>query len=129
MNRYLAVASRSVSNRARLGRRCCAEPLESRCLMAADLSGSFTAVPASFLPGGKNKLVVRVTNGGDTNVSGATVGVSLFASTDQTLDGGDTSVFTLSKRLSVRAASGANVNLSFPSPSNVPDGDYFLLAQ
>src|SRR5687768_2529008 len=100
-----------------------AEQLESRCLLAADLSGSFTAVPASFLPGGRNRLVLRVNNSGDTNVSGATVGVNLFASTDQTLDGADLSIFTLSKRLSARAASGANVNLAFSSPTNVPDGD------
>ena len=73
-----------------------AEQLESRCLFAADLSGSFTAVPASFLPGGRNRLVVRVNNTGDTNVTGATVGVNLFASTDQTLDGADLSIHHIS---------------------------------
>src|SRR3712207_6398427 len=82
------------------------EPLEARQLFAADLTGSITTAPDAFLPGGRNKVVVRLTNIGDTAVSRATVGINLFASTDMTLDPGDLPVFNASKRLTVRGGGG-----------------------
>ena len=123
--------SRAASTRQVAGR-CCAEPLEPRQLFAADLSGAFSgSVPTALLPGGKNKLVLRLVNGGDADASGVAVGVGLFASTDATFDGADipiTSVTT--KKLKLKAAGGGtNVNFAFPSPTNVPDGNYFLIAQ
>jgi hypothetical protein len=111
---------------------CCAEQLESRQLLAADLSGTFSgALPAALLPGGKNKLVLRLVNGGDADVSGTAVGVSLFASTNATLDGADISIASVTtKKLKLKAAGGGtNVNFAFASPTNVPDGNYFLIGQ
>src|SRR5688500_14582522 len=77
-----------------------AERLEDRRLLAADLTGTLTTVPASFLPGGRNKVVLRLTNTGDADVRGQTLSFNLLSSADSTLGSGDTQFFNLSKRVS-----------------------------
>src|ERR687890_13094 len=78
---------------------CCAELLEQRQLLSGDLTGAFTgAVPAGFLPRGKNKLAVQVMNTGDADITDP-FRVALFASTDATLDDGDTRFFSVDKHV------------------------------
>jgi CARDB len=105
------------------------ESLEPRQLLSADLSIAYvTQPPASFLPGAKNKVVVQVTNVGDATATGNVL-VNLLASADATLDVNDTSVASANAKVNKLAVGKSQkITLTFNSPSNVADGNYFLLA-
>jgi hypothetical protein len=89
-------------------------------------------LPAAVVGGAKvkgAKLAVTVTNSGTTDLT-APVTVSLFASTDATVDGSDTPVGTpVTKVLKLKPGATKPVKLKLTEVPNVPDGDYFLLAQ
>src|ERR1700733_5572170 len=62
------------------------ERLEGRQLLSADLVGSFAgAIPQDLEPAMSNHLVVRLSNTGNARAAGQAT-VSLYASTDSTLD-------------------------------------------
>jgi hypothetical protein len=64
----------------------------------------------------------------DGNISaGGTYTVSLFESTDQTLDSSDVLLMTTApKRLNLRSGKNVVVHLPFPAPANA--AGYFLIA-
>ena len=93
-----------------------------------DLAVSYaTQPPASLLPGAKNKVTLVVQNNGNVAASGKET-FNLLASADAALDGGDTSIFTQASTLKIAAGKSAKVTLTFPTPGNVADGNYFILA-
>jgi hypothetical protein len=104
------------------------ERLESRQLLSADLTGVFfgkvpTAIPLQVT----NHLTVRVTNQGDASAVGA-ASVLLYASTDASLDSGDTLLGTGTAKLNLKATKSSNVTVKFASPSALITGGYYLLA-
>src|SRR5437879_3718934 len=108
---------------------CGIDALERRTLLAADLTCAFAgAVPASLPPGARNRISVRVSTVGDELAAG-TVAVKLFASADDVLDGADAPLATVSKAVKLAAGKATTVKLAFPSPTDVPDGDYVLFAR
>ncbi|GEM_PF-4269438 len=109
--------------------RCRLEMLESRQLLSADLASSFTtAVPTLIWPTGTTPITVHVTNVGSSAVRGQAT-VSLYASTDQTLDGGDTLLGSKAMSIGLAAGKGTNASLKVAHPDGLADGQYYILAQ
>jgi subtilase family serine protease len=98
-------------------------------LFSADLTAAFpVGVPASFPPGGSNRLVIAVTNAGDTPAS-ALMSLGVYASLDDQLDAGDKLLDEGSKTTTLRAGKTLKVRFAVDTPTDLPDGDYHLLAR
>jgi hypothetical protein len=106
------------------------ELLEARRLLSSDLVGGLVGrVPADLaFPGQANQLHARLTNDGETIAAGP-VTVKLFASTDATLDGGDSLLSSVTRNARLPAGRSLNIPLRFASPTLLAGGDYFLLTQ
>jgi uncharacterized membrane protein YgcG len=105
------------------------EALERRCLFSASLTGAFGGrFPSSLQPGGKNSVTVRILNTGDATTNGSAA-VALYASTDPTLDAGDTLLATKARAGHLKSGAGANLPIRFASPTTLPDGSYYLLGK
>ena len=88
-------------------------------------------LPAAVVAGSKLKLSLplAITDGGGAAEKG-TVTVNLYASTDATLDGGDTLVATIARAVSIKAGRATTVKLALTSlPASLAEGTYHLLAQ
>jgi hypothetical protein len=105
------------------------EGLEERRLLSADLVGSFVgSIPQSLEPQVNNRLIVRLSNTGNQRAVGQAA-VSLYASTDQTLDASDTLLATASPRVKLGPRSSQFVFLKFISPVVTADASDFLLVK
>jgi uncharacterized membrane protein len=103
------------------------EPLEHRQMLAADLMAEIVSPVAggelSFGP--EHRALITVTNAGDARVRD--VGLSLFASTDDTFDASD--VLLGQRRLStVSAGERETEDIEFRLPGNLAAGSYKLFA-
>lgn len=105
------------------------ESLENRQLLAADLTGAFLgAFPSSLKLSGLNHVTVRVGNVGTSPAVGS-VTVALYASSDATLDSGDTALLpTVTRNIRIAKDGGVNIPMKFNSPTGLADGNYYLLA-
>ena len=105
------------------------ESLESRLMWSASLSGSFAGhLPVSLSPFKPNRVALRVVNTGD-ELAGGRVSVNLYAS-DSAAPGGSQTLLSSSQRtIRVQPGRAMNLPLRFNSPSGLPDGNYYLLAQ
>jgi hypothetical protein len=106
------------------------ETLERRQLLSASLAGSFVGVlPTAVLPGKlNNHVTVRVSNTSDSRDSGRT-GVGLYVSTTPDLQGDSVLVGTAMRNLRLRAGQSANFPFRFAFPSDLPDGEAYLVAK
>jgi Tol biopolymer transport system component len=97
----------------------------------ADLTieGGVTSVKAGNFIGGKKggKAAVKVFNRGTAAASGP-LKVVFYASLDTTLDGGDTPVLTLTKKINLKINKSIIFSGSFNYPTGIADGQYFILA-
>lgn len=105
------------------------EALEKRQLLSADLTAAFAgALPANFSLQKPNHIKILVTNAGDATATGP-VNVALYASSDPTLDSSDT---LLTPAITRTVRIGANKHFTqafkFTTPTGLPDGGYYLLA-
>ncbi len=55
--------------------------------------------------------------------------VRVYASADGSLDSSDVLLGTVQKNMRLKPRAGARVAVTLPTPANLPDGNYFLLAQ
>lgn len=94
-----------------------------------DLTASFVgAFPASVLSGSKGKGKLRIINQGAA-ISSSGTQVSLYASSDPALSGGDTLITTFSTGpLKLKSGGSKVIPINFSFPSAIADGSYFLLA-
>ena len=56
------------------------------------------------------------------------VGISIFASSDQSFSGDDTMLTNVSKKLKLKGGKSKKINIKFNYPTSLPDGNYSLLA-
>jgi Tol biopolymer transport system component len=89
-------------------------------------------LPAAVVGGAKARgasAIVKVTNTASTDYNGS-VAVTLFASTDNTLDtNADLQITSLTKKLKIAAGQSKDVKVKIASFPSAPDGDYVLIAQ
>jgi hypothetical protein len=78
-------------------------------------------------PGHNAVADVRIQNEGNVDAVG-TVTLSLFASTDATLDDTDTPLKTLTKKIRIRPGSFTTFLVGFAAPAGLPAG-YYIIAQ
>jgi hypothetical protein len=106
------------------------EPLESRTLF--DLVPAIAStLPASLIATIKTNdaVTVNLKNTGGATISGSYT-LSLFASLDQTLDGSDTQIVSLTTNLApLKAGATHAVKLKLAAFPDVANGDYFVLAE
>ncbi|MCK4872947.1 MAG: hypothetical protein KAS72_09500 [Phycisphaerales bacterium] len=95
-----------------------------------DLVGEFGAIrlPEQIVPGDKGKVTVIVTNNGTATARGA-VRVNLYASDDQTLDGNDELMATVSKNVNLAAGKSKKFNAKVAIAADIEPGTYYILAQ
>ena len=84
-----------------------------------------------LIPGDKAKATVTVTNSGNEDVEGE-IGVSLYFSSDQYLDGSDTLIYSSDKKTKVKfqidKLKPKAIKISFVVPGDVNAGDFYMLA-
>ena len=97
-------------------------------LAAGQVTGK--KLPPSVVGGGKaSGGSVLVTNSGNQDAVG-TISITVFASADGLVNAGDATVGTFPAKVKLKPGQGKAMKLGFKTfPANVPDGDYFLLAQ
>lgn len=88
---------------------------------------TLAAPPAVVGGSGTGKVTVKVTNNGAAAVADS-VRVTLYVSTDNSLDAGDTNLLTVTKRLKVKAKGFKNVKAGVVFPASLPDNRYFVIA-
>lgn len=94
-------------------------------------SVSRTKLPASLISGMKTPAVatVTITNGGSTVSSGTTT-VTIYLSTNSTLDSSAVPVASATRKLRIAAGKAAVVQVPLRSlPSGMANGSYYLLAR
>jgi uncharacterized delta-60 repeat protein len=95
---------------------------------AADLTASFASVvPSAAVARTKGQLTLHVSNVGQA-VGGGTIEIALFASSDGTIAAGDTPFATIPQRIKLAAGHSTNLKLKFDYPSNLANGNYFIVA-
>jgi hypothetical protein len=105
------------------------EALEGRRLYSATLSGSIAgSLPQSLLPDTVDHVTLRLTNTGDAVVAGRTT-VSLYASTDQTVNAGAELLGMITRPVLLRPQKSTALGVRFSPPANLTVGDYFLVAK
>lgn len=93
-----------------------------------DLTPNFWYTATSLPPGAKrNKVGLEIKNAGNLTIN-AKLPINLYASADQTYESSDLLIASLSTKMNIRAGNQKFVTLKFNSPSNVPDGNFYLLA-
>ena len=85
-------------------------------------------LPAAVVGGAKGKVSVKVLNASGASPVTGPVGISLFASADQSFSGDDTMVTNVSKKLKLKGGKSKKINIKFNYPTSLPDGNYSLLA-
>ena len=85
------------------------------------------ALPAAAVTGSKWRTRVRITNSGQTPVSGA-ADLGLYLSNDAYLHPDDTPVATLPRNLRLRPGASKTITLPFTFPQTITAGNYHLLA-
>ena len=71
---------------------------------------------------------MRIVNQGDARANGP-VSVTLYASTDATLDASDTPLTTITRRVRLKPGQGRNLPIAFATPATLPEGNDYLLAK
>src|SRR4051794_11202356 len=107
------------------------EPLESRQLLAADLSATLVAtLPESAIGGEKVKATARLTvaNIGDESLKG-TANVDLFLSLDHEFDGSDVLVQNTPAKLRIGAQKQKTLKIKIRTFPITADGEYHLIAR
>jgi hypothetical protein len=84
--------------------------------------------PASVVSGSGGNVLVRVFNNGNVTFHG-NVPVNLYTSQDTALDGGDERMIKSNKALSIPVGKFQDVAVNFNYPTDLPNNNYFLLAQ
>jgi probable HAF family extracellular repeat protein len=104
------------------------EPLESRILLAADLTGGIqsAALLDPAVPTNTASAVVRVQNSGNAAVTQSQIGV--YASLDNVLDGSDLLLGTANTDR-VNAGQTKNITVNLTLPNTLQPVDYTLLAK
>lgn len=94
-----------------------------------DLATMFSSTtPITVTPGRSSVASVTITNTGDVTAKG-TFGLSLYASTDQTLDVGDELLAALTgRKLNLKAGHSLTLRVHFSAPKNAAGGTYYLIA-
>ncbi|MCW5781587.1 MAG: putative Ig domain-containing protein, partial [Nitrospira sp.] len=105
------------------------EPLESRLLLAADLTGvvQSSAQIDPAVPGNAASAVVQVQNIGNQRAN-ATTQVGVYASLDATLGAGDV-LLGSANTAGLNAGQSRNVTVNFTVPSGLTPSSYTLLAK
>ena len=104
------------------------EPLESRLLLAADLTGvvGATTLIDPAVPTNAASAVVQVQNIGNQNAPGSQVGV--YASLDATLGAGDV-LLGMANTTGLTVGQSRNVTVGLTVPNSLTPGSYTLLAK
>jgi hypothetical protein len=100
-------------------------------ISAADVTLSdqiISGFPPSVVSGSAGSLTVRVTNNGNVTFHG-NLPINLYTSLDTVLDSGDEHIVKSNKIASIPAGKFQDVLVGFGYPSDLPDNNYFLLAQ
>lgn len=96
--------------------------------MSADLTAAFVRyLPGTFPPGQTGSAFVRVTNVGDAVAAGLGR-VDLYASTSSILSPSATLLTSESLNLHLAMKRSKVLKLSYPTPTNLPDAEYFTIA-
>ena len=104
------------------------ESLESRTLLSADLTAQFVrGAPGTFPPGQIGSAALRVTNVGDSAAIGQ-ARIDLYASTVPTISPAATQLTTSTVNLRLRPGASIVLRPTYPTPSNLPDAEYFTIA-
>ncbi|NOS82965.1 MAG: tandem-95 repeat protein [Nitrospira sp.] len=105
------------------------EPLESRILLAADLSGVIqsSVLPNPALEGSAGSAIVQVVNQGTLDSNGMEVGV--YISQDSTLDESDILIGTAVSGGGVSAGQSKDFTVPFTISTQLDPGTYQLLAK
>src|SRR5690348_14816482 len=107
----------------------CVESLENRRLLSADLGGAFVGhVPAILLPASKQPIIIRLTNHGDAPAAGP-VTVSLYASQDGSLNGGDALLGQVARNMKLKPGKSVNLKVRANPAATLSKGTYQLLAR
>lgn len=104
------------------------EALERRRLLSADLTGAFTAIPASFAAGGEQQVTLQLVNSGTTAARGS-VRLSLYASGNGKLDSSATFLTGITKQLNLKPGHLLQFPVRLHAPITLADGTYTLIAQ
>lgn len=82
----------------------------------------------SVMGGAKAIVSVPITNDGSAPFAGSAP-ITLLVSTDQTADANDETAATISPGLKIKDGATKSVKLKFDFPTDLADGNYFLIAQ
>lgn len=105
-----------------------AEALESRTLLAADLTAAFVrGLPGTFPPRQTGSAILRVKNVGDTAAVGQ-ARVNLFASTIPVLTSSAAPLTSELLELRLAPQRSITVKMTYSTPNNLPDAEYFTIA-
>ena len=105
------------------------ETLESRELLSAVLGGAFSGkIPIALPPGDSAPVAIRLSDSGDAPLTGG-VRVSLFASATPDLAVDATLLISSTRAQRVAVGHAEVFSFRVPSPSNLPDGSYYLVAK
>jgi hypothetical protein len=105
------------------------EALESRQLLAADLTGSFAAMPVGTINGSKAKVGVEIQNLGDTRFHGK-VAIQYYAVADgEAFDPATAHLLaTSNSSLSLKAGASISKTVSLPIGATAAAGNYRIFA-
>jgi hypothetical protein len=93
-----------------------------------DLTTSLYYAPSTISPANrKNLLALSITNAGNLSVKG-NVQVGVWASSDDKLDQSDLFVTSTIQSLNLKPGGTKYVTVKFDAPTNIPDGNYRLIA-
>jgi hypothetical protein len=94
------------------------------------VAGQSVTTGIQAVPGDVVTVKLHVVNSGAGDLAAQSIGVALSASADQTLDGSDFALATVSVKLPALAAGGhADVSFTVKLPGDISAGDDFLLAK
>jgi hypothetical protein len=105
------------------------EALETRTLFSSQILGSFAGHLPSRLPvAGTSQFTLHLTNPGRTAVTEPAT-IQVFASPTPTANSAEVLLTTQQQSLRIKANSAVNTRLAVPTPTTLPTGNYFLLAE
>ena len=102
--------------------------LGSANLQPSQVSGALlTNPPATAFSGSSGSIKMRVTN--DGRAYSGDVKITVFATTQTTLDGSATAIGTITlSKLNLKTGSNRKLTVKLNYPNNLPDGLYFIIA-